>query len=146
MSQGEQKGERQGVSRHVTRSISQRIADVVGSWKGVTVQRKRFGGVEFRVQHREIGHLHGERVADLLFTVRARRMLVAAGRAVPHRVLPNTGWVSHPIRSEHDVPAVLELLRLNYERLLGQPVALSASPITRNTEIIANHAPDDLTA
>jgi hypothetical protein len=32
----------------------------------VTVAPHRFGGVEFRVGRRELGHLHGNRLADLL--------------------------------------------------------------------------------
>lgn len=101
------------------RSISLQIADIVGAWEGVTVQPHRFGGLEFRVQQREIGHLHGERVADFLFSVRERRDLVASGRARAHAILPDTGWVSLPIRSENDIPAVIELMRRNYNRLRG---------------------------
>ena len=51
----------------------------------------------------EIGHLHGSRLADLPFPVRMRKELVAAGKARLHHVLPETGWVSYPIRGEEDV-------------------------------------------
>jgi Family of unknown function (DUF5519) len=37
-----------------------------------------------------------------------------------HHVLPETGWVSYPIRDEEDVVGALELFRLNYERLTGR--------------------------
>lgn len=99
--------------------FARRICDVVAEWDGVTVAPHRFGGFTFRVQHREIGHLHGDHMADLPFPVRVRRDLVAAGRALPHHALPASGWVSHPIRSALDVPAVIALLRLNYDRLRG---------------------------
>ena len=91
----------------------------VGSWPGVTVAPHRFGGVEFRVGRRELGHLHGSRLADLPFPVRIRKELVAAGRASPHHILPDTGWVSFYIRGHEDVPAVLDLFRLNYDRLIA---------------------------
>jgi len=102
-----------------THPFADRIRDVVAAWEGVTIAPHRFGGVTFRVHHREIGHLHGDAVADLPFPVRMRRDLVAAGRAQPHHALPASGWVSHPIRSALDVPAVLALMRLNYDRLRG---------------------------
>ena len=98
--------------------IAGRIAREVGSWQGVTAQPHRSGGVEFRIGRREIGHLHGERWADLPFHRRIRDMLIETGRAQPHHVLPETGWVSKQIRSEEDVADVIELFRLSYERAL----------------------------
>ena len=37
-----------------------------------------------------------------------------------NHVLPETGWVSYPIRGEEDVEGALELFRLNYERLTAR--------------------------
>jgi Family of unknown function (DUF5519) len=100
----------------MTESIKAQIEREVSAWEGVTVQPHRFGGVEFRVGRRELGHLHGNRLADLPFPVRVREELVAAGKAEPHHIMPESGWVSFHIRSEADVPAVIELFRKNYER------------------------------
>src|SRR3954465_8893464 len=98
-------------------SIARIIESEVLSWEGTTAGPHRFGGVEFRVNHHEMGHLHGSRQADLPFPVRVRRDLVAAGRASLHHILPDTGWVTYYIRSHEDVPAVIELFRMNYDRL-----------------------------
>ena len=98
--------------------IRGRIEREVGAWDGVTVHDHRFGGIEFRLGRREIGHLHGERWADLPFHRGIRDMLVETGRAQPHHVLPETGWVSRQIRSDEDVAEVIELFRLSYERAL----------------------------
>ena len=98
-------------------SIAQAIEREVLSRPGVEAAPHRFGGGEFRVNHHEIGHLHGDRLADLPFPVRVREELVATGRASPHHVLPDTGWVSYHLRSAEDIPAVVALFRLNYERL-----------------------------
>lgn len=68
----------------------------------------------------EIGHLHGDRLADLPFPRRVREELVEAGKARVHHVLPQTGWVSYPIRGEEDVEGALELFRRNYERLTAR--------------------------
>ena len=100
------------------KTISARIEREVGSWEGVTTHAHRFGGVSFRFGRRELGHLHGERWADLAFHKRIRDMLVETGRAQPHHVLPHTGWVSKQIRTDDDVREVVELFRLAYERAL----------------------------
>ncbi|HVC88529.1 MAG TPA: luciferase family protein [Gaiellaceae bacterium] len=96
--------------------IAGRIEREVASWEGVTAHPHRFGGIEFRLDRRQIGHLHGERWADLPFHKGLRDMLVETGRAQPHHVLPDTGWISRQIRSDADVAEVIELFRLSYER------------------------------
>jgi len=89
--------------------IRESIEREVASWEGVSVHPHRFGGVEFRVGKRELGHLH-ETWADLPFTARIREMLVETGRAHPHK-FGVTGWVSRDFDDE-----VIELFRLSYER------------------------------
>ena len=93
-----------------------RIEREVGSWEGVTTHPHRFGGVEFRLGKRELGHVHGDRLADLPFQRPVRDMLVETGRALPHHVLPESGWVSKPIVTDEDADEVIELFRLSYER------------------------------
>ena len=96
--------------------IARQIEQTVANWPGVTVEPHRFGGIEFRVGRRELGHLHGDRLADLPFPLEVRDELIAAGKAERHHVLPNSGWVSRWIRGVEDVRGVVELFQLNYER------------------------------
>src|SRR6476469_4365671 len=104
-------------------SIAALIEREVSSWPNVTAHPHRFGGVELHVYQHEIGHLHGDRLADLPFPVRQRRELVAAGRASPHHILPDTGWVSYYMRSPDDVAGAIALFRLNYDRLTRRSAA-----------------------
>jgi hypothetical protein len=94
----------------------ERITAAVRSWTDVEVGAHRFGGVEFRVGRRELGHLHGDRIADLPFPRRVRDELIAAGRARPHHVLPESGWVTFPIGEPDDVERAIGLFRLAYDR------------------------------
>ena len=91
------------------------VVQEVSSWTGVTVHDHRFGGVEFRVGRREIGHVHAA-IADLPFTRPLRDRLIAAGRARPHHILPDSGWVTVPMRTASETTNVIELFRENYER------------------------------
>jgi hypothetical protein len=100
-------------------SIHERIANEVLSWEGVTSAPHRFGGVEFLLGKRELGHLHGDRLADLPFPRKVRDELVQSGRARPHHVLPDSGWVSFWIERGDDADAAVELFRLSYERALA---------------------------
>jgi hypothetical protein len=87
----------------------------VSSWEGVSAHAHRYGGTEFRLGRREIGHLH-PRFADLPFPRPIRDELVAAGRARPHHILPDSGWVTVPMRDASEARVVIELFRMNYER------------------------------
>ena len=101
-------------------TASGRISEEIGALPGVTAAPHRFGGTEYRYGRRELGHLHGEHLADLPFPRRVRDELVAAGRAAPHHVLPDSGWVSRRVRGPEDVAAVVELFRMSYERAAAQ--------------------------
>ena len=104
--------------------IAEAIARAVATWPGVSVTSHGAGFLEFRIDRRELGHLHGSRLADLPFPVRIREQLVSAGKATLHHARPESGWVSFYIRGEGDVTAVIDLFRLNYERpwLVSRPV------------------------
>ena len=96
--------------------IHDSIVREVSSWPGVSTARHRFGGIEFRYAARELGHLHGSRLADLPFPLLVRNELVAEGRAEPHHIHDESGWVSYFIRGDQDVASVIALFRLNYYR------------------------------
>ena len=99
-------------------TIIERIKKEILSWPYVTAESHRFGGIEFRINKREMGHVHGDRLADLPFPMKIRNELVNSGRASPHRVLPQSGWVSYWInKGEEDIPAVIELFKMRYEQL-----------------------------
>jgi hypothetical protein len=88
----------------------------VASWPGVEALPHRFGGIEYRYGRKEMGHVHGDRLADLPVPRKLHDRLIAEGRARPHHVLPETGWISCWIESAQDVDNIIALLRLQYER------------------------------
>ncbi|MGN6872680.1 MAG: luciferase domain-containing protein [Solirubrobacteraceae bacterium] len=97
-------------------TTGEQITETVQSWPGVEAAPHRFGGTEFRVGRRELGHLHGDRIADLPFPRRVRDELIAEGRARPHHVLPASGWITVSIGSPDEANEALELFRMAYER------------------------------
>ena len=101
-------------------NASTRIRAAVAAWPGMSETPHRFGGVEFRLGTREIGHLHGDRLLDVPFPTRVRDELVAAGLAKPHHVLPDSGWVSFPIEDESGVEAAIALLRRSHDLIAAQ--------------------------
>jgi len=91
------------------------ILEALSAWEGVSIEPHRFGGREFRLGRRELGHIHGDALVDIPFPKKVREELVAAGEAEPHHILPETGWVSFYLRQEGDAEKAIALLRRSYE-------------------------------
>ena len=92
------------------------IREAVTSWPGVVAKKHRFGGTEYLYGKKEMGHVHGDRLADLPVPRTLHDELIAAGRAQPHHVLPETGWISVWIDGPQGAADLIRLFRLQYER------------------------------
>ncbi len=91
------------------------ITNAVTSWKGVTVRPHRFGGVEYVMGKREIGHIHGDHLVDIPFPKKVRDAVVREKRAQAHHILPESGWVSFYLRQPEDVGQAIALLAESYQ-------------------------------
>src|SRR5215475_12406576 len=101
------------------RTPSQQITDEVTTWEGIEAGPGRRGEFAFKLGRREIGHLHGDHAAHFMFSKELWRDLHEQGRVVEHPVFPGKeGPGARRIESEADVDDVIELMRLNYDRLL----------------------------
>jgi hypothetical protein len=98
----------------------EQITQALLSWQGVSAHAHRFGGIEYRLGQRELGHLHGDHLVDIPFPSRVRDEIVAAGQAGPHHILPESGWVSYYLKQPEDIERATELLRRSYEIALAQ--------------------------
>jgi hypothetical protein len=103
-------------------TVSQQIVEEVGSWPGVEVgPGARGASVAFMVGRRELGHLHGDHAAHFSFPKDVWDRLREQGAIVPHPVFPDArGPAARRIENHDDVVAVIELLRLNYDRALAR--------------------------
>ncbi|MBI3116792.1 MAG: DUF5519 family protein [Thaumarchaeota archaeon] len=97
------------------RKALEKIVKEVAKWPGVTTHAHRFGGTEFRLGRRELGHVHGDYQADVPFPMDVRNQLVAEGRAEPHHVLPESGWITLRFRNSNDVESAISLFQLSYD-------------------------------
>jgi Family of unknown function (DUF5519) len=102
------------------------IREAVTSWPGVEAVPHRFGGTEYRLDRKEMGHVHGDHLADLPLPRKLRDEVIAAGRARPHHVLPETGWVSCWMAGPEDAAAVMELFKVQYDRYAAAARARSS--------------------
>ena len=102
-------------------SASEQITSEVTSWPGIEAGPGRRGEFAFRLGRREIGHLHGDRSAHFSFPKDVWAELRAQGRIVDHPVFPGkVGPAARRIEDEADVRDVIQLMRLNYDRVAAR--------------------------
>ena len=106
----------------------QRIVAVVQGWRDVEIRPHRYGGLEFRLGKRELGHIHGDRLVDIPFPKTVRNEIVAAREAEPHHILPNSGWVSVFLRANQDVERAIGLLERSFQLAMAHRGGARATP------------------
>jgi hypothetical protein len=104
-----------------TQTASEQIIEEVTSWPGVTAGPGSRGEFAFKLGGREIGHLHGNHSAHFGFPKQMWTTLFEQQRIDYHPVFPGKpGFGSRRIEDQDDVLDVIELLRLNYDRIVAQ--------------------------
>ncbi|MFB6141066.1 MAG: luciferase family protein [Halosimplex sp.] len=103
----------------------ERLIDEVSEWSHVTVGEHRFGGTEFRVGPREIGHVHAWGMLDIAYLRALRDALVEEGHTGVHHLLTESGWTTFYVESAEDFEHARWLLRLSY---LYHVAALEKTP------------------
>ncbi len=102
-------------------SPSRLITDEVTSWPGVEAGPGSRGEFAFKVGRREIGHLHGDRTAHFGFPKEVWTELFEEQRIDYHPVFPGKpGFGARRIETDEDVRDVIELMRVNYDRVIAR--------------------------
>ncbi len=105
--------------------------EVLG-WTGVWQKRGedgpgRIGVTGYGFGQKQIGHVHDDGHADFRFPREVRDELIRAGRAIPHPAFPDSRTTaSYQIRTPEDLPGVVELFRMSYERAVARDARHSA--------------------
>ena len=99
--------------RAIERTV-ERLLDEVSSWTGVTVGEHRFGGTEWRVGPREIGHVHSWGMLDIAYLRALRDTLVDDGQTGVHHLLDQSGWTTFYLERPADYDHARWLFRLSY--------------------------------
>ena len=83
----------------------------VRGWPEMRVGVHQLGGIGFFFRGKESSHIHGNGLLDCFVGRANRERLIESGRALPHHVFPQSGWISFWIEDEKDIEAALELIR-----------------------------------
>jgi hypothetical protein len=90
------------------------IEDEVVSWPETSVHIHKFGGTQFNFYDKELGHIHGNGLLDILFSRKAKSELMLKYPVKEHHVFKNSGWISFQVKTEADKNIAIQLLRYAY--------------------------------
>ena len=90
------------------------LIETVGEWPEIETAPHRFNATEFDLAAHEIGHIYQGGTLDINFPKRMRDTLIAEDRAEEYHYVPQSGWVSYPIRSAENIEDARWLLRVSY--------------------------------
>jgi hypothetical protein len=113
-----------------TRTPSEQITDTVTAWPGVEAGYGKRGEWGFRVNGHEVGHLHGDQAAHFSFGRELGTNLRERGMVVDHPVFPGKpAMAARRIDTQEDVDEVIELMRVNYDRIVARYGLPSEAPV-----------------
>ena len=104
-----------------TRMPSEQITNTVTAWRGVEAGYGKRGEWSFTVSGHEVGHLHGDHAAHFALGRDLGEALRERGMVGDHPVFPGkTAMAARPLQTQEDVDEVIEVMRLNYDRIVAR--------------------------
>ena len=90
------------------------VENEVLSWKNTSIHIHKFGGIQFNLNKKELGHIHGNGLLDILFSKMTKSQLLKEGKVGDHHTFKNSGWTTFKIKTEEDKKSAIELLKQAY--------------------------------
>jgi hypothetical protein len=90
------------------------IESEVMTWQNTSISFHKYGGIQFDAHQKEIGHIHGNGLLDVLFSREIKMQCIKAGRVQEHHVFKDSGWISLWVKNDDDKNLAVELLRRSY--------------------------------
>jgi hypothetical protein len=84
------------------------------SWPHTSLHAHKFGGIQFNFYDKELGHIHGNGLLDILFSRKTKSELMLKYPVKEHHVFKDSGWISFLIKTEADKNIAIKLLRYSY--------------------------------
>ena len=117
------------------------IIEEVRRWSGVQMRPhasanadEASDGVEFRVNGRQIGHVHGNCAVHVALTKALKDAIIGEQLAEALEAAPTSSWAMFNPMHPDDVGRATWLLRLNYVRLRRQHLTLGAAATSESLQ------------
>ena len=90
------------------------LINEVSKWPEIEIYAHIYGGTEFRLFNKSIGHIHSNGMLDLPFVKDVRKRLLDENLVQMHHINQTMNWVTKQIDCDDDLKAAKSLLLLSY--------------------------------
>lgn len=87
-------------------------------WEGANTTTHEYGGIQFNIRHKEIGHIHSNGLVDVLLSKTLKSQLLSECRITNHHTFQQSGWVSFYLRTSEDKAYAIRLLKLAADKVV----------------------------
>jgi hypothetical protein len=95
------------------------IEEELAEETGVTLSIHKYGGRQFNYNNRELGHIHGNGMVDVLLNKKIKEELMHKGWVEKHHTFKNSGWITMFLRSRSDAEKAIHVLKISKNRIDG---------------------------
>ena len=75
----------------------------------------KYGGLEFQINGKEICHIHGDGLTDVLLNRECAEKLILNTEAEEHHVIKNSGWISYQINNNTITSELTQIIQRAYD-------------------------------
>ena len=75
----------------------------------------KYGGLEFQINGREVCHIHGDGLTDILLNKECAKKLIRTTKAEEHHVIKKGGWISYQITSSTISSELIQIIQQAYD-------------------------------
>lgn len=93
------------------------VQEELGKENGVTISIHKYGGMQFNYRNKELGHVHGNGMVDVLLNRKRKAELIKRGWVQEHHTFKNSGWITIFLKDRNDAKTAITVLRISKKRI-----------------------------
>jgi len=105
--------------------ITNSLVEEITKWEGVAVKSHPFGGFQFKLKGADIGHIHGDKLADLPLSSPLRQKISSSKKETDYtnhlakyHMYRETGWIAYYLNDIEDHSILLKHFKSQYEQIM----------------------------
>ncbi len=101
--------------REITYAIES-IEEKLNKEEHVMISIHKYGGIQFNYKNKELGHIHGNGMVDVLLNRKLKAELMAKGWVQEHHTFKDSGWITMFVKNKNDVEIAVEVLKMSLRK------------------------------
>jgi len=87
--------------------------------EGVSTKYHKYGGIEFVVNQKEICHIHGDGLVDVILDKKIKEQFIGQNAIEEHHVISGGNMISYQLTKNEDLNLIKKIIKLSYEKKSG---------------------------